>query len=196
MAARRGRAALPQPALAGVLAGLVVCFTSFYWFASVPGPSGVEGQDEQIARVERSLGIRASIAMPAPKPPHLAPIIDNRAPTDQPTRVRPSGDAKKPSATPVSGGVSARPLREYAPLRTAETSPIPVPETMYWHPSLFAANGDVRIKLDMPPSEGRYRVRIDGHDADGRFGSTEFQVETQADRKDAKSIKSTDKEKK
>ena len=104
-------------------------------------------------------------------------------------------DAKKPS--PVGAELSTRPLREYAPFRLADKPPPPdVPETIYWHPTLFAADGNAQVKVDLPSSAGRYRVRIDGHDADGRFGSTEFQLETQANRKDTKSIGGTDSEKK
>jgi hypothetical protein len=209
-AAQRGGIALPRPALAGVLAGLVVGLTGFYWFTGMSSRSDSDGGGEQIARFEQKLGAKAIIAMPAPKPSHLAPIRDNRAPTDRPTRVRPSGsrrvtdkagtvstkeDAKKPS--PVGAELSTRPLREYAPFRLADKPPPPdVPETIYWHPTLFAADGNAQVKVDLPSSAGRYRVRIDGHDADGRFGSTEFQLETQANRKDTKSIGGTDSEKK
>jgi hypothetical protein len=70
-----------------------------------------------------------------------------------------------------------QPFAYHRPPSGVEKTP---PETIYWNPNLFAANGTAEIKFDLPMRPASYVVHIEAHDAEGRLAAFETTVECSA----------------
>jgi hypothetical protein len=196
---KRWRAgAIPRAALAGAFAAVAMVVVNSYWFTRADQPPGVGGVNELLARLDKKL----SPAMPVQTPivtPVRTPDTGRIRRKDVPNPLRlpeqviePIQSGTKPSAEePSSSHLQVRNSREYSVQTGMDNAR--TPETIYWHPTLFTADGAVGITLKLPSTTSSYRLRVDGHSADGRLGSAEYQLGKQPDHK---GTKATDIEKK
>jgi hypothetical protein len=186
---KRWRAgAIPRAALAGVLTAVAMVFVNSNWFTGADQRLDTGGANELLARLEKKL----SPIMPV-EPPGVASIGEpgtggNRRKESLPLRLpEPNIVSIKPNtnaSAQLSSQLRVRNIREYS-VQTGMDNARP-PETIYWHPMLLAADGSARITLKLPSPTESYRVRVDGHSADGRLGSAEYQLRKQSDHKGTK----------
>jgi hypothetical protein len=72
-------------------------------------------------------------------------------------------------------------VREYAWNRDNPPGNLKTPswsQTIYWNPMLVIANGESTIPLELPKTEGAYRISVFGHGGDGRLGAASIILKT------------------
>jgi len=81
--------------------------------------------------------------------------------------------------TPKKDGSSPPlPIRAYAYDGSKESaSGHDLPETILWQPILFAQDGRAEVSFGLPPKAATYRIRVQGHDANGRLGAVQEKLE-------------------
>jgi hypothetical protein len=72
-------------------------------------------------------------------------------------------------------------VREYAYRRQTG---VDYQDTLLWHPNLAIIDGAGHATFDLPNLPANYRVLIQAHDGDGRFGSYEGRLELKSNRKE------------
>jgi hypothetical protein len=95
--------------------------------------------------------------------------------------IRVKNDQAKPNQPPSSKSMNAE--QPFVYHRPANVEKGPPPETIFWNPNLFTANGTAEVKFDLPMRPATYVVHIEAHDAEGRLAAFETTLECSANSK-------------
>jgi hypothetical protein len=72
-------------------------------------------------------------------------------------------------------------VREYAWNREHQPDNLkamPWSQTLYWNPMIVMPSGETTIPLELPKTEGAYRINVFGHGGDGRLGAASIIIKT------------------
>ena len=119
--------------------------------------------NEGIAKIEEK-------PKPAVDSPFRRPVVLPIRPVPQSTSSSSPQKNVQPSSPPVRSYAYPSP-RDLAPDRSP-------PETLLWQPLVQTKDGTAEVTFGLPPNAGTYRIRVQGHTADGRLGAVAEKLES------------------
>ena len=135
----------------------------------------VENATKQTMIPPAAKGANLSSNKEKPQPTSTDPIDGKKTAEKGAENKAPLAKSEKDSVAGLGGFA-----REYAYRRQ---SGVDYQDTLLWHPNLAIVDGAGHATFDLPNVPANYRVLIQAHDGDGRFGMYEGRLEVKAGRK-------------